>query len=178
MTISLTSLLAFSFAMFVLAATPGPAFFSLTARAISSGAIAGMGVIAGIVIADLIYFVLALIGMTQISDAVGSAFVLFKIAGGCYLAWLGIQMWKAKPEPVSSEKPVRSRRFLDNVLQGLAVNLTNPKAIFFYVALLPSFFDLALIGTTDALVLVAVIVIVGSSIDLIYVLLAARARIA
>ena len=176
MTITLPSLLAFSFAMFVLAATPGPAFFALTARSMSSGTVAGVGVVVGIAIADLIYFALALIGITALSEAIGNAFILVKIAGGGYLIWLGIQMWRAMPEQEGTATTAYSRRFLDNFLEGLAVNLTNPKAIVFFAALLPTFFYLPDIGIIDAFVLTMVIVIVGSSTDLIYVLLATRAR--
>lgn len=177
MTISISSLLAFALAMFILAATPGPACFALTARSLTSGTIAGFGVVVGVGIADLIYFILALIGMTKLSEAVGSAFIMVKLAGGAYLIWLGIQMWNTKPvQDFSIASANSSRQFLDNVIEGLIVNLTNPKAIIFYAALLPTFIHLPDIGVIDALVLIAIIFLVGSTIDFAYVLLAARLR--
>ena len=176
MTLTITTLLAFAFAMFILVATPGPAFFVLTTRAISSGRRAGAGVVVGITIADLIYFTLALAGMTSLSASMGSAFVVIKFAGALYLIWLGVQMWRKKQTSVKLDQSKNSRGFLENVFEGLAVNLTNPKAIIFFAALLPGFVNLSAITFVDALILMLIITAVGGFIDLIYVLLAAQVR--
>jgi homoserine/homoserine lactone efflux protein len=53
--------------------------------------------------------------------------------------WLGIQRWRALPVPVDANVPVVHRKSL--YLQGLLVNLTNPKAIVFIAALVPQFVD-------------------------------------
>ena len=176
MTISTTSIIAFAFAMFILAITPGPAFFSLTARSITSGVRAGVGVVAGIIIADLIYFALALIGMSAISEAAGNAFIVIKIVAALYLVWLGVKMWKSEPVTDLSSSSISSPRFLKNFIEGLAVNLTNPKAILFFAALLPTFVNIAEITLLDATALMTIVVIVGGSVDLVYVSLAVRVR--
>lgn len=174
MTISLASLFAFAVAMFVLAATPGPAFFALTARSMSSGVKAGAGVATGVAVADLFYFVLALLGMTTLSHAVGNAFIILKIAGGAYLVWIGIQMLRIKPVQESVSEAVTSCGYFDGLWEGLTVNLTNPKAIIFFAAILPTFFYLPAIGMIDSVIIALVIVFVGGVTDLVYVLLASR----
>ena len=176
MTITATSIFAFAFAMLILAITPGPAFFSLTASSISSGVRAGAGVIAGIIVADLIYFAFALIGMSAISEAAGNAFIVIKLVAALYLVWLGVKMWKSELVTDLSNSSVSSPRFSKNFIEGLAVNLTNPKAILFFAALLPTFVNLAEITLVDAAVLMTIIVIVGGGTDLVYVLLAAYVR--
>jgi threonine/homoserine/homoserine lactone efflux protein len=176
LTLTLPSLLAFAFAMFILAATPGPGFLAFTARTISNGASAGIGVVAGVVIGDLIYFTLALAGMAAISEAVGSALVLFKIAGGLYLIWLGIKMWSSTPVQELPGQVFVQRSFIQYLIEGVLVTLSNPKAIVFFAAILPTFIYLPDITLVDALVLIATIVLVGAGTDLGYVYLFARAR--
>ncbi len=176
MTISIPTLLAFTLAMLILAATPGPSFFALTARSITNGAVAGVGVVTGIIIADLIYFVLALIGMTALSGSIGSAFLVIKVLAGGYLIWLGVQMWRRKPIDSYDEDVSSARGFFKNLVEGLLVNLTNPKAILFFAALLPTFVDLPSITAIDAFVLSLIVVFVGGTTDLAYVFMATKIR--
>lgn len=176
MTITLSSILAFSLAIFMLAVTPGPAFFALTARSISSGTMAGIGVILGILTADLIYFSLAIIGMVTVLETIASSFVYIKLAGGAYLIWLGIVIWRKKPTDNIISSDTCLRGFMKNYLEGLAVNITNPKAILFFAALLPNFISLSTISVVDYIILLNIIILIGGITDLTYVILATRIR--
>lgn len=173
---TLTAVLTFAFAMFVMTITPGPGVFTITARAIHSGPLAAIATMIGITLADVIYFVLAMLGMAQLSQTMGSAFIFIKIAGGAYLIWLGIKMWRQKPVDDSPSGSNSKRGFFANFVEGLAVNLTNPKTIVFFAALLPSFIDLSTLRTIDIVVFSAIIIVVGSITDLFYIMLASRAR--
>jgi len=66
-------------------------------------------------------------------------FVVLKIAGAAYLMWLGIKMWR---RPSTGAVPVASAppkiRTVRAAATGLALGLSNPQAIVFYVALLPA----------------------------------------
>lgn len=176
MTITPTVLAGFALAMFVMAVTPGPAVFSLTARSIASGPKAGLGVVAGVVAADLFYFTLALVGMSTLSGSLGEGFIAIKLFCAAYLAWLGIKMWRAPVTVAVDDEEFKSRQFYKNFIEGLAVNLGNPKTIIFFAALLPSFVELSAITALDSLALMAIIVIVAGGSDLVYVLIASRAR--
>ena len=176
MTITVASIIAFAFAMFVLAVTPGPAFFSVTARTISSGPLAGVGVTVGIVVADLIYFSLALVGMSALTQALGDAFFVIKIVAAIYLVYLGIKMWGSKVMDETLTGSKTSSSFISYFIEGLAVNLTNPKAIIFFAALLPTFVDLTILTFIDSMILMGVVVFIGGGTDLVYVLLASRVR--
>ena len=176
MTISAAVLAGFALAMLIMAATPGPAIFSLTARSITSGSKAGLGVVAGVVTADLFYFTLALVGMTTLSGTLGEGFMAIKLICAAYLAWLGIKMWRSPITPTHDQQEHNSRKFYKNFAEGLAVNLGNPKTIIFFAALLPGFVDLSSITPLDSLALMAIIAIVGGASDLVYVLIASRAR--
>ena len=71
--------------------------------------------------------------------ASAAAFTAVKLVGAAYLIWLGVQKWRSPSLPVDAE-PVPARR-QGLFLQGLLVNLTNPKAIIFIGALVPQFID-------------------------------------
>lgn len=166
----------FAFAIFIMTLTPGPGVLTITARAINSGPMAAIGTMIGITLADLIYFVLALLGMASLSQAMGSAFIIVKLAGGAYLIWLGIKMWRENPHD-SLEKAGKTKRgFLNYFGEGLAVNMTNPKTIIFFAALLPTFIDLRALTLLDGVVFSIIIVVIGATTDLFYIMLASRAR--
>src|SRR5205814_9600015 len=64
-----------------------------------------------------------------------------KWAGGAYLVWLGIQVWRSPPLdlklPTTPERPNGARLFS----QGALSATTNPKGILFFAAFLPQFID-------------------------------------
>lgn len=88
------------------------------------------------------------------------------MAGRCYLIWLGIQKWR-EPVVTHSEGPPPETSNQKRFWQSALVNLTNPKATVFLVALFPQFLvagephgpQLATMGIT--LVLVDCIVMLG-----------------
>jgi homoserine/homoserine lactone efflux protein len=94
-----------------------------------------------------------------------AAFFATKLISAVYLAWLGIEKWRAPPVSVDVDRLSVQRTGL--FIQGLLVNLTNPKAIIFVGALAPQFIDpgraqpqqylliAATLGATDILVMSA-----------------------
>ena len=176
MTISLTALLAFATAVFILAATPGPAFFSLTTRSLVSGIAAGAGVVTGIAVADLIFLTLAIVGMTKLSQEMAHVFIWVKFVGGAYLIWMGIKMLRSNPFNDFELQVGESKTYMHGLMEGLAVNLANPKAIIFFAAILPVFFNLPALTINDSLIIAAVLIAVTSTTDFLVVLMASKAR--
>ena len=70
-------------------------------------------------------------------------FNIFKIAGGAYLAYLGLQLWYSKGKMALTTdfgiSPKISRKQL--VSQGFITAIANPKGWAFFIALLPPFID-------------------------------------
>lgn len=71
-----------------------------------------------------------------------------KWAGGAYLVWLGVQVWRAPPVadrmgPAPAGRPARAsvRSGASLARQGFLSAATNPKALLFFVAFLPQFID-------------------------------------
>ena len=89
----------------------------------------------------LLHLMIVALGLGALLAASETAFALVKFIGAAYLVWLGIQRWRAPPLPADATpdaSPVLSKSLL---LQGLMVNLTNPKAILFYVSFFVQFID-------------------------------------
>ncbi|MBU3824253.1 MAG: LysE family translocator [Candidatus Oceanisphaera merdipullorum] len=97
------------------------------------GELVGVGVVA----------CLAVIGVAAIMLQYPLLFQLLKYAGGLYLAWLGIQLWRSKGKLALSPVDAGPRHIPIKTLisQGFITAIANPKGWAFFVALLPPFID-------------------------------------
>jgi threonine/homoserine/homoserine lactone efflux protein len=66
---------------------------------------------------------------------------VMKWAGGAYLVWLGIQVWRSPPIGLEVRASVEPRAGWSLFQQGALSALTNPKALLFFAAFLPQFID-------------------------------------
>ena len=138
-------------AMIICAAAPGPGVFACIAKALSSGFKASMYVILGIVLGNVVFLILAILGLSAIAQMLGGEFTIIKYAGGAYLFLLGWKMWKAEPKMQNSEKALNENRS-SSIIGGLLVPFSNPKVILFYVSLLPSFVNLSALHYYDVMI--------------------------
>src|SRR5690606_29532538 len=99
-----------------------------------SGFAAAFGILAG----NAFYFALSATGIAAIILASSALFTALKWAGAAYLAWLGIGMLRATP---AAPAPVQPATVAGPFLKGFAVQAANPKALAFFIALLPQFVD-------------------------------------
>lgn len=172
---NLSEALAFALTMLVLAASPGPGVFTTVARALASGAAQGAFVALGIVTGDLLYLMLAVYGLAALAQTLGGFFVIVQYAGGAYLIWLGFKIWNS-PALMGALQGVRELSWKANYMSGLLVTLGNPKAIMFYLGLLPGFVDMNSLARGDVLLLALIIALVLGSVMLAYACTAGQAR--
>ena len=129
-----TSLSAMAAAFFVVAVAPGPATLGCASVAMSQGRRTGLGFGFGLGLALFFWGVLAAIGLGAILAASAQVMLVLKLLGGCYLLWLA---WKAGRSAVvgdiSHAAEVTSGRW---VWRGALLNLSNPKAVFAWLATL------------------------------------------
>ncbi len=173
--LSSSSFLALFGAMLIVALVPGPAVFAVIARTFSSGFLRGLMMIIGITLGDFVFILLALFGLSIISEIMGTTFLIIKYASAAYLIWLGITLIKSK---VSAEDIQASKEssLLTNLVTGLMINLGNPKAIVFYIGLFPAFINVTQVSTTDVLSIMTIAAIAFGSVNIGYALLALRAK--
>lgn len=136
---SLSVWLGFLLASILIAITPGPGTVISMSTGMRHGYRAALTAILGLQAAILLQLGIVALGLGALLAASEQAFLVVKFLGAAYLVWLGIQRWRAPALAVDAAAQPVARKGL--FLQGLMVNLTNPKAIIFIGALVPQFVD-------------------------------------
>jgi threonine/homoserine/homoserine lactone efflux protein len=178
MSLSPESLLAFVVAMFLLSLSPGPGFLVVVGRALAGGFAAGLAAVAGLVLGDIVFLLLAILGLSALASVMGEFFLVVKILGAAYLIWLGVKTWRSRSGLPRLEEPQAVRKAMPywrSALLGFLVTLGNPKVILFYGALLPTFIDVGSLTVVDTAVMSAVVMTILFLVLGAYAFLAARA---
>lgn len=139
-----TALLAFSVAAALLTLTPGIDTALVLRTAAVEGGRSAFGAGSGIASGLLVWAAATALGLGALLAVSETAYNVLKIAGVCYLFWLGGRMvWDAlsgarafSPEQADGLRPAARSNWY---LKGLMTNLLNPKVGVFYVSFLPQF---------------------------------------
>ena len=146
-----------SFVLFaaVVMLIPGPDFAVVVKNALGGGRWRGSWSGVGVAAAAALQGSAAAFGLGALVLASQPVFTAIKWAGAAYLLFLGVQAlrsaWRPRyADPAADPAQVTSRDALSGFRQGFVSNITNPKVIAFYLAVLPQFLP------TNATVLQAV----------------------
>ena len=103
----------------------------------------GLVTMAGICSGLYVHALLSALGISVILMHSATAFTALKIAGACYLVWLGVQSLRGaarradlRPADAAARVDVAPARCLR---EGFLTNVLNPKVAVFYLAFLPQF---------------------------------------
>lgn len=129
---------AFLVTALVIELTPGPNMAYLALVSALEGRRAGLAATAGVALGLLIIGLLAALGLAAVINASPVAFAALRWGGVAYLAWLAIEAWRGGGE-VSPERAVLDGQAERHFRRGLVINLLNPKAGLFFIAVLPGF---------------------------------------
>ncbi|TGQ34955.1 MULTISPECIES: LysE family translocator [unclassified Mesorhizobium] len=173
---TLTGFLAYSAALGIAAAIPGPGLTALIARALGSGFRSALAMSFGLMLGDLTYLTAVVLGLAFVAQTFGMVFLAIKWLGVAYLAFLGWRFWTSGITPETIEARKGKGGLLSSFIAGLAVTLGNPKTMIFYLAITPTIVDLKTITLADYGILVALTVIVLLVVLVPYLALAAKAR--
>ena len=136
---SLPTLLAFTAATLLLAATPGPDMTLSISRALSQGKSAAFFVVVGTSLGCVVHTLLVAFGISALITASPTAFMILKTGGAAYLFWLAVQAIRYGSTLTVKKVDDTGASALANVSTGLWVNLLNPKVIIFFMTFLPQF---------------------------------------
>jgi threonine/homoserine/homoserine lactone efflux protein len=161
-------------AMIVLAIVPSVSVLAVTARAAAFGFSHGLFTAIGIVVADILFILIAVYGLALIAALMGDQFRLVQYIGAAYLIWLGISMWRADTTARTADS-VQQSSWLSSFLTGLLITLGDQKAILFYLGFFPAFIDLSTMTPADTLIIVVIAILGVGGAKLAYAFLAARA---
>jgi threonine/homoserine/homoserine lactone efflux protein len=106
--------------------------------ALAQGARKTVWFCAGVIAGDLVWLSLSLGGLALIAQQIPMLFIIIKWAGVAYLVRLAWVAWHSKAELGQTMADSKERGATARVLAGFAVTMGNPKAMLFYLALLPS----------------------------------------
>ena len=153
--------------------TPGPnmAWIALTGASVGKRAV--LAATAGIALGLAVVGAAAAFGLAELAQASPYLFALLRYAGAAYLLWLAWKAWEGKSDVSPEHAHNGNVRWFRH---GLFLNLLNPKAALFFVAILPSYVDSAAPVMPQTLLLSATYVVVATLVHLALALLAGRAH--
>lgn len=135
-------LLAFLPTFFFVSITPGMCMTLSMTLGMTIGVRRTLWMMAGELIGVALVAIAAAVGVAAVMLHYPLLFKVVKYAGGAYLLYLGVQMWRAKGKlamTLDGNKPAASRRQLAS--QGFVTAIANPKGWAFMISLLPPFID-------------------------------------
>lgn len=166
-------LLAFFAATLVFAYMPGPAMLYTAAQTIGRGQRAGLMAAFGIHLGCYPHVIAAAAGLSVVFSVVPVLYTGLKIAGACYLVWLGVMMFRGK-EKAAGIEPASMKSGRRAFAESFLVELLNPKTALFFIAFLPQFVDPAATWPVwlQFLVLGTIVNLMFSSADILVIALA------
>jgi threonine/homoserine/homoserine lactone efflux protein len=138
---SFATLIAFTLAILLLAITPGPDMTLWISKSIRQGRKAGFMTLVGTNIGIAVHTMLVAFGVAALIVASPTAFFILKSGGAAYLLWLAFQAIRHGSNFVinANEEQAPAASQTSALLNGLWVNLLNPKVIIFFMTFLPQF---------------------------------------
>ncbi|MDC8771916.1 LysE family translocator [Roseateles albus] len=132
-----TALTFFTLAL-LLGYTPGPDNVFVLMQSATHGRRAGFYVVLGLCTGLMVHTLAIALGLAAVFAASATAFIVLKLAGAAYLAYLAYQVLRAPVGPLAEQDQVSMSPW-KMYGRGVVMNLTNPKVVFFFLALLPQF---------------------------------------
>lgn len=176
MTIEWYQLLLYAGAYAVMVVSPGPFVAAIAARSAAFGFQSGISMAFGAFLAEKVWILAAIFGLALIATHYAEILIVLKFAGAAWLIWLGGKLIFGRSAVMQAEEGLTPEPFWRGLATGAMINLGNPKAALFFMALFPGFFDVAAMTWVDALLIIIVSAPIGLGSDLCYAWLASRAR--
>lgn len=163
MTLSPIDLALYALAIFILFLTPGPVWLALLARAMSGGFQAAWPLALGVVVGDMLWPFLAILGVAWIVSVFDGFMLLLRLLATLMFVGMGYLLIRNAGRTISSDSRLTRPGMWAGFMAGLAAILGNPKAVLFYMGVLPGFFDLSRVTPLD----IAAIVSISFSVPLV-----------
>jgi threonine/homoserine/homoserine lactone efflux protein len=158
-------LVAFSTAAAIFAFIPGPGILYAAAQTMAGGRRVGLVGTLGLALGGYLHVIAAAAGLSVVFHAVPPLYGAVKLLGAAYLVWLGISMFRAKANGGNGAPVVARKSGKRAFVEGITVEMLNPKTAMFFLAFLPQFTDPA-----AALPVWAQFMILGSIVNLMFAL--------
>lgn len=135
--VPITTLSVFFGVSVILALAPGPDILFVLAQSMAYGKRDGLLVVLGLCTGLIVHTTLVACGVAAIVAASPKLLFAIKAMGALYLLWLAVGAWRS----AGREHEGRSVQLAPGplYLRGVVMNVTNPKVLIFFLALLPRY---------------------------------------
>ena len=148
-TITLHEIGLYLLALALLFITPGPVWVALIARSLKNGFSGAWPLALGVAIGDVIWPILALVTLGQLVAAHVILLTVLEYVAVIVFVVMGVGLIMARVDQLQAPDQLTKVGFLPGFVAGLLVIIGNPKAILFYIGVLPGFFDVTNVNTLD-----------------------------
>ena len=176
MTIEWHQLALYALAYAVMVVSPGPFVAAIAARAAAFGFKSGVSMAIGAWLAEKIWILAAIFGLAMIAAYYADILIVLKFIGAAWLIYLGGKLIFGRSAVLTQDGSPKPQAFWKGTLTGFMINMGNPKAALFFMALFPGFFDVSAMNWIDAVAIILVSTPIGLGSDLMYAFLADKAR--
>ena len=142
-----------AYSHFFLFITPGPVWAALIARALKGGFSGAWPLALGVAIGDICWPVLALLSLSQIVSFHGNILFWLQYLAAAVFVIMGIGLYFAPVKKLEANSRLTREGAFAGFLAGPAVIIGNPKAMLFYIGILPGFFDVSRVTVADITVI-------------------------
>ena len=169
--ISFNGILLFSITVFIASIIPGPSMLLALTHGMQFGVRKTIASALGNVTVTIIQAIVSIAGLGTILIASESIFHYVKLAGACYLIYMGICILLFSGfslDPNSQNGTPKQKSLVKMYIQAVCVTAGNPKAIVFFTAVFPQFINLNSSCLPQFCLLVAILAAIAFACFMIY----------
>jgi threonine/homoserine/homoserine lactone efflux protein len=141
-------LLGFILILAAAAAIPGPDVAAIIGSGLSGGLVSAFRLVFGLILGHAVWMIAAVTGLAALAQALGAAFIVIKLGAVAYLLYLAWKLWTA-PVAAALDSAAPASPAASGVVTGILVSLSNPKALVFFSAVVPSVLPLERLSLGD-----------------------------
>ncbi|WP_298772397.1 LysE family translocator [uncultured Shewanella sp.] len=154
---------------------PGPAVLLTINNSIQKGLVKAISGILGVALGILLIALISATGLGVLLEQSVVAFTILKFVGAAYLVYLGLKMLRDKSE-IKTSMNTTNTSTLKCFFEGFMVSTSNPKAIIFFISILPQFIDKTQDYSSQLFILAVTFSILVIIIHMLYAIFAVIAK--
>ena len=133
---------AYMLACWVISVSPGAGAIASMSSGLNYGFRRGYWNVLGLQLALIVQIIIVAAGVGVLFATTPLAFLVVKWFGVLYLLYLAYLQWTAPTQSIDIQTDQTQKSIPKLIFHGFLVNMSNPKAIVFLLAVLPQFLDL------------------------------------
>ena len=154
--VAFETLIAFIIASIIACLIPGPAILFVVSNTISKGLLSALKAVWGLQLGFALQIIAAASGLSALIIKSAFLFTVLKYIGSIYLLYLGCSLL-LKKEGNNSTNKLKINRHNSPFIQGVLINILNPKIAIFFISYVPQFINKNAISPVSQLIVFGLI---------------------